>query len=328
MVSSYIKLHKSGELLQRGEMAKGMLYRCRVCPHVCAVNRFETKTGKCFSGVLPIVSSYGAHKGEEPVISGSRGAGNIFFGNCNLKCIYCQNYEISQNPKEECRNEVTPERLAEIMLEMQEGGCHNIGFVSPSHFVPQIISAVNIAAGKGLEVPLVYNSNGYDSVESLKLLDGIIDIYLPDFKYGKSDYGVEYSKVPDYFNVAKAAISEMYRQTGDDFFTDSEGVLRRGLIVRHLVLPNGLAESEEVFKFIAGELSRKVHMSVMSQYYPTHRAEREILLSRKVSVGEYERVRELLLKYDLEEGWVQEYESSDYYRPAFKASPDNPFEGG
>jgi len=327
MIPSYIDLYHSGELRKRGEMANGMLYRCRVCPHECRMNRFETKSGKCFSGALPIVSSYTAHLGEEPVISGRMGAGNIFFGNCNLKCLFCQNHEISQNPKVECKNEVTLERLAGIMIELQNKGCHNIGLVSPSHFVPQIIAALQIAVEQGLKIPLVYNSNGYDSVESLKLLEGIIDIYLPDFKYGNSEAGLKYSKAPDYFIHAKNAISEMYRQIGDVFITDNEGVLQRGIIIRHLVLPNGLAESEGILRFISSELSNKIYISLMSQYYPAHKAGDEILLSRKVSVNEYERVKMLLEKYGLGNGWVQEPESSEFYRPSFKSSPDNPFEG-
>ena len=280
--------------------------------------------GTCQSGDQPIVSSYTLHFGEEPVLSGTNGAGNIFFGNCNLRCDYCQNFEISQNPAEEKLNEVSVERLAEIMLELQNKNCHNIGLVSPTHFAVPILKSIRLAIVKGLNLPVIYNSNGYDPVEVLKLYKDVVDIYLPDFKYGNNDYGRFYSKAPDYFDKAKLAIKEMYDQVGSELVYEN-GVVVRGLIIRHLVLPNGLSESEEVFKFISRELDPKIHISVMAQYYPTNRASKNILLNRKISETEYVRVLALLEKYGLENGWVQEMDSHEFYRPNFDDDREDPF---
>jgi len=323
-IPSYIKLLKSGELEQRAEEALNILKSCKSCPRNCEVNRFENEYGFCMSGYLPIVSSYTPHFGEEPVLSGTRGAGNIFFGNCNLRCIYCQNFEISQNWKNERKHEVTHEHLAEIMLKLQQMGCNNIGLVSPTHFSATILKSILIAAQNGLNLPIIYNTNGYDSVEILKLYDGVIDIYLPDFKYGNDQYARKYSFVDDYFEKTKAAIKEMFRQVGDELVYDGNVVVR-GLIIRHLVLPNGLAESEKVFQFIAEELSPNVHISLMSQYYPTNKAHKEILLSRTIRESEYERTLELMDKYGLHNGWIQEMDSYEHYRPKFWESRDNPF---
>jgi len=316
-IPSYIKLLKSGELEQRAEEALNILKSCKSCPRNCEVNRFENEYGFCMSGYLPIVSSYTPHFGEEPVLSGTRGAGNIFFGNCNLRCIYCQNFEISQNWKNERKHEVTHEHLAEIMLKLQQMGCNNIGLVSPTHFSATILKSILIAAQNGLNLPIIYNTNGYDSVEILKLYDGVIDIYLPDFKYGNDQYARKYSFVDDYFEKTKAAIKEMFRQVGDELVYDGNVVVR-GLIIRHLVLPNGLAESEKVFQFIAEELSPNVHISLMSQYYPTNKAHKEILLSRTIRESEYERTLELMDKYGLHNGWIQEMDSYEHYRPNLK----------
>ena len=323
-IPSYIKLLKSGELEQRAEEALNILKSCKSCPRNCEVNRFENEYGFCMSGYLPIVSSYTPHFGEEPVLSGTRGAGNIFFGNCNLRCIYCQNFEISQNWKNERKHEVTHEHLAEIMLKLQQMGCNNIGLVSPTHFSATILKSILIAAQNGLNLPIIYNTNGYDSVEILKLYDGVIDIYLPDFKYGNDQYARKYSFVDDYFEKTKAAIKEMFRQVGDELVYDGNVVVR-GLIIRHLVLPNGLAESEKVFQFIAEELSPNVHISLMSQYYPTNKAHKEILLSRTIRESEYERTLELMDKYGLHNGWIQEMDSYEHYRPKFWESRENPF---
>jgi putative pyruvate formate lyase activating enzyme len=270
------------------------------------------------------VSSYTPHLGEESVLSGTRGAGNIFFGNCNLKCIFCQNYEISQNSKYERQNEVSYERLADIMIELQARNCHNIGLVSPTHFSVQILKSVLIAAGKGLNIPIIYNTNGYDSVEMLKLYDRIADIYLPDFKYGNNFYGETYSDASNYFDHAKNAIKEMYNQVGDKLIYDGN-VIVRGLIIRHLVLPNGLAESEKVFQFISEELSPEIHISLMSQYYPTNKSYKDILIDRPLRESEYEKAISLMDKYGLHNGWFQEMDSSDHYLPEFKMNRQNPF---
>jgi putative pyruvate formate lyase activating enzyme len=311
------------EFLIRISRADEILKSCTSCPRNCFADRTSGEFGSCQSGDKPIVSSYTPHFGEEPVLSGANGTGNIFFGNCNLRCDYCQNFVISQNPKAEIRNEVSVEKLSDIMFELQNVNCHNIGLVSPTHFAVPILKSIKLAADKGLHLPIIYNTNGYDSVEILKLYSDVIDIYLPDFKYGNNDYGRRFSKVPDYFDNCKLAIEEMYNQVGSELVYES-GVVVRGLIIRHLVLPNGLAESEEVFKSIA-ELDPKIHISLMAQYFPTNRAEKNILLNRTVRHSEFERVTELLYKYGLENGWMQEMESHDFYRPDFNGDREDPF---
>ena len=282
----------------------------------------------CYSGRLPIVSSFTAHFGEEPVLSGPGGAGNIFFGNCNLRCVYCQNYQISQTWKEQKRNEITFERLAEMMLELQSKGCHNIGFVSPTHFAPQMARGILLAAEMGLRLPIVYNTNAYDSVEVLKLLDGIVDIYLPDLKYAENEAGFQYSKVRGYADFARLAIKEMFRQMGDELVFDENGLLKRGLLIRLLVLPNDLAGIEENMRWIRDELSPKTAISLMAQYYATNKAatdERYILLSRRISEREWSKTIDILEELGMQEGFMQEYESaSHYYRPDFN-DKDKPF---
>ncbi len=324
MAPSYIKLYESGELKLRAEKALEILRSCNCCPHNCRADRTSGELGTCFSGALPIVSSYTAHFGEEPVLSGTRGAGNIFFGNCNLKCVFCQNHEISQSYQTEKHHTVSLEKLAEIMLELRERGCHNIGLVSPTHFSAAIISAVYIAAQSGLHLPIIYNTNGYDSVDMLKLYDGIIDIYLPDLKYGNNEYARTYSKIENYFDKAKQALKEMYRQVGAELIYDGD-VIVRGMIIRHLVLPNDLADSEPVFQFIAEELSPDVHISLMSQYNPVHKARRDVLLNRHIREIEYERTLDLMDKFGLKHGWVQERDSCEHYTPEFLKDRVNPF---
>lgn len=320
---SYFQI-SDDNFIKRIEKLFQLLENCNICPHDCFVNRKENELGKCLSGFLPIVSSYTLHFGEEPVLSGKNGAGNIFFGNCNLKCIYCQNYEISQNWKVEKQNEISINRLAEIMLELQNQNAHNIGLVSPTHFSPQIMNAIYIAKNNGLHLPIIYNTNAYDSVEVLREFNNVIDIYLPDFKYGENEVGKKLSKTINYFDKACQSIAEMYNQVGDELIYQDEIVVR-GLIIRHLILPNDLAESEKVFEFIAKKLSPKIHISVMSQYYPTNKAEKEILINRTIRASEYERVLDLMDKYKLENGWAQEFESQDYYRPQFNLDRINPF---
>ena len=328
MSARYLTLLAENKLDERVEALEAMLGSCTVCPKLCGNNRLNDEIAACYSGRLPIVSSYTAHFGEEPCLSGTRGAGNIFFGNCNLRCVYCQNYQISQTWKEQKRNEVTHERLAEMMLELQDRGCHNIGFVSPTHFAPQMARAILIAAEKGLTIPIVYNTNAYDSVEVLKLLDGIVDVYLPDLKYADSDAGFQYSKVRDYTLHARAAIKEMHRQMGSSLQFDEDGLLRRGLLIRLLVLPNDIAGIEENLRWIRDELGPKTAVSLMAQYYATNKAatdDRYILLSRRISEGEWFDALSLLEELGMEEGFMQEYESaSHYYRPNFDDA-DEPF---
>lgn len=294
-----------------------MLASCDICPLDCKVDRKEGQIARCYSRYLPIVSSYCPHFGEEPPLVGTNGAGNIFFGNCNLRCVYCQNYQISQNYKVELQNEVTFERLAQIMLELQEKGCHNIGLVSPTHFVPQIIRSLVIAVDRGLRLPIIYNTNAYDSVEILRLLDGIVDIYLPDLKYAEEADGYSYSKVKQYAYFARLALREMHRQVGSKLVLSDDGLLKRGLLIRHLVLPNDLAGSRETLGWIARELGNDVALSVMSQYYPTNKAESITLLSRHIHESEYEKVLALLDEFGFENGWMQNFESQDYYKPDF-----------
>ena len=327
MKPSYIAIHRSGELERRAERLEARLASCDICPRECGVDRSKDKRGQCHSGRLPIVSSVCAHHGEEPAISGSRGSGTIFFGNCNMRCVYCQNHQISQNPKGQKDNEMDCHTLAERMLYLQdELGCHNINFVSPSHFVPQIVSAVLEAVPMGLRIPLVYNSSGYDSVATLKELDGIIDVYLPDLRYASDEWARKLSHARDYVASARSAIKEMHRQVGD-LVMDESGLARQGLIVRHLVLPNGLAGSRESLRWLVQEIGPSLTVSVMSQYSPQHRAGHKRLLNRTISQAEYDEVLRLLAELGLENGWAQEMGASEEYLPDFQRE-GHPFEAG
>lgn len=328
MKPNFLQLFRTGELEDRVLKLEKLLEACTVCPKDCGNNRLADEIAACYSGRLPIVSSYTVHFGEEPVLSGTHGAGNVFFGNCNLRCVYCQNFQISQTWKTQKKNEISHERLAEIMLELQAKGCHNIGFVSPTHFAPQLVRAIFLAAQKGLNLPIVYNTNAYDSVEVLKLLDGIVDVYLPDLKYAENSVGYEFSKIRDYATYARAAIKEMFRQTGDNLIFDENGLLQKGLLIRLLVLPNDLAGIAENLQWIRDELSPKTAISLMAQYYATNKAatdERYILLSRRISEREWFSAVALLEDLGLETGFMQEYESaSHYYRPDF-TDAEKPF---
>ena len=318
MESSYIALYYSGELERRAHALEARLASCDICPRECHVNRLENELGFCHSGRLPIVSAVCAHQGEEPVISGSRGSGTVFFGNCNMRCVYCQNYQISQNWKKQKSKEIDCHTLAENMLYLQdELGCHNINFVSPSHFVPQLIRAVLEAVPIGLRVPLVYNTNAYDSIASLRELEGIINIYLPDLRYASDYWANKLSRTPDYVERARQAIKEMHRQVGN-VILDESGIAQQGLIERHLILPNGLAGSDESLTWLAQELSPAVTVSIMSQYLPAHRAKQIPLLSRNISTAEYETIVSLLSDLGMENGWVQEMGSSEDYVPDFE----------
>lgn len=325
---SYLKLFESGELEKRVTQLEALLERCTVCPLDCGNNRLKDELARCYSGMMPIVSSYTAHFGEEPALVGTHGAGNIFFGNCNLRCVYCQNYQISQTHKEQIKNQVTHERLAEMMLDLQSRGCHNINFVSPTHFVPQMTRAILIAARQGLNLPIVYNTNAYDSADVLKLLDNVVDVYLPDLKYAENDAGYDYSKVKNYKDHARRAIAEMFRQTGDELVFGADGLLKRGLVIRLLVLPNDLAGIRESLEWIRDTLSPRVAVSMMAQYYATNRAatdKRYTLLSRRITESEWLRALSVLDELGMEEGWMQEYDgASHYYRPDFTNS-DAPF---
>jgi len=313
----YIALYRSGELKRRAEALEARLVSCDICPRECGVNRLAGERGFCHSAYLPIVSAVCAHYGEEPVISGSRGSGAIFFGNCNMRCVYCQNYQISQDWRRQQSREMDYHTLAERMLYLQdELKCHNINLVSPSHFVPQLVRAVLEAVPMGLRLPLVYNTSGYDSIKSLRELDGIIDIYLPDLRYASNKWARKFSKAKDYVAHARVAIKEMYRQVGD-LVLDEAGLAQRGLIVRHLILPNGLASSQESLTWLVREVSPRVTVSIMAQYFPTHRAPQIPLLSRTISPLEYQEVIDLVNNLGLENGWIQEMGASENYLPDF-----------
>jgi putative pyruvate formate lyase activating enzyme len=281
---AYLPLHKSGELRLRAEQGLTMLRSCRVCPRDCDVDRLEDQRAVCLTGRYAVVASYFPHFGEEDCLRGHRGSGTIFFANCNLKCVFCQNHDISQKP---AGREVTPEELAALMLELQSLGCHNINFVTPEHVVPQIVEALPFAVEAGLRVPLVYNTSGYDSLESLKLLDGIVDIYMPDFKYWSSEASKRYSKAADYPEAAREGLREMQRQVGN-LVLDREGLAVRGLLVRHLVMPGGVAATREVMRFLAREISPKVYVNLMDQYYPAFKTDRYPEIHRRISEEEYQ----------------------------------------
>lgn len=286
---------------QRALMARELMSPCRLCPRECSVDRLGGEKGFCKTGVDPIVSSRGLHPGEEPPISGYNGSGTIFFSNCNLSCIFCQNYPISQLG---VGSEIKSRQLASSMITLQERGAHNINFVTPSHVVGSILEALAIAMEEGLALPLLYNSSGYDSMDELKLLDGVVDIYLPDMKYSSDEYAAKYSSAINYVEVNRAAIKEMHRQVGV-LQMDDRGIAGRGLLIRHLMLPDGKSGTEDVLKFIAEEISTDTYVSLMSQFFPANRAGDSPEMGRYVSKAEYEEATEILHKYGLESGYVQ-----------------------
>ncbi|HPH48384.1 MAG TPA: radical SAM protein, partial [Methanothrix sp.] len=256
------------ELKDRATEALSRLACCDICPRCCAVDRLSDQRGFCRTGRLAGVASYTPHFGEEDCLVGRAGSGTIFFSGCNLSCLFCQNYDISQ---QEAGREVSPGNLAKMMLALQDCGCHNINFVTPTHVVPQILEALALAREGGLHLPLVYNSGGYESIETLRLLEGVIDIYMPDAKYGQDGPALKYSGAPDYVERMKSALKEMHRQVGD-LVLDEAGIARRGLLVRHLVLPEGLAGTAEVVRFISQEISEYTYLNVMAQYHPAYQA--------------------------------------------------------
>jgi putative pyruvate formate lyase activating enzyme len=317
-VPTYRSLARSGELARRAAELEAMLAPCTLCPHRCGVDRLRDERARCHTGRLAVVSSYTAHSGEEPPLVGPRGIGNIFFGNCTLRCAYCQNHEISQRHRDEESHRVSDEHLAEIMLELQERGCHAIGLVSPTHVVPQIVRALERAAVGGLSLPLVYNTSAYEEPEVLRLLEGIVDVYLPDLKYADDAIALTYSGARQYVERSRAGILEMHRQVGSALVLGDDGLVKRGLIIRHLVLPNDLAGSRDSLGWIRQRLGREVTLSIMAQYYPANRANAIPLLDRTLRVSEYDRVIETLSALELENGWAQELDAEAYYRPDFR----------
>lgn len=287
MNPGYLALYASGELARRAENARQRLAECRMCPRQCKVNRLEGKKGVCGTGSQVEVASYSPHFGEESPLVGSSGSGTIFISHCNLLCVFCQNYEISHLGE---GTKATAGQLASMMISLQRQGCHNINFVTPSHVVPQILAALPIAIEKGLTVPLVYNTSGYDSVTTLQLLEGVFDIYMPDFKFWSTESAKRFAKAPDYPEKAREAIREMHRQVGD-LILDERKVAMKGLLVRHLVMPGCLEETADIMRFLASEISPRTYVNVMDQYRPCGRARQYPPIDRQLSREEYDQAR-------------------------------------
>ncbi|HRZ86922.1 MAG TPA: radical SAM protein [bacterium] len=298
---SYLKAYRDGSLSAACSRLVARLKPCDLCPRRCGVNRLDGGAGFCGSGRLASVFTYQRHMGEEPVISGERGSGTVFFSHCNMKCIYCQNYRFSSlGEGVECE----PERLAAIFMEIQEMGCHNLNLVTPSHVVPQILEALILAIPQGFSLPIVYNTSGYESADVISELAGIVDIYLPDMRYGDDGAAMRCSNAPGYVAANRAAVAEMFRQAGP--LAVEGGVARRGMIVRHLVLPGGLSGTATVFRFIAERLSKDIHISLMRQYNPVYKAAGLPPLDRRITDDEYADAVKLLEEYGLENGWIQD----------------------
>ena len=300
----YLDLYQSGELLKRVRSAYQRLKHCDLCPHDCHVNRIKGETGVCGVGLLPKIASANVHTGEEPPISGTRGSGTIFLSGCSLKCRFCQNFPISQFGNGE---ELATGALAERMLRLQRQGVHNINFVTPTHFLPQILAALWLAIPQGFRLPIVWNSSGYEKVDALQLLDGVVAIYLPDMKYVDDATAQRLSSAPGYREINRIAVNEMLRQVGHLQMSE-EGIATKGLIIRHLVLPEGLAGTRDTLRWIADNLGNETNISLMRQYFPAHQAMLTAGIERKITIDEYEVASEYLEEFDLENGWVQESE--------------------
>ncbi|MBU0478031.1 radical SAM protein [bacterium] len=319
MFPKYLKTYKSGLLKEKVKRAHEILSSCTLCPRNCSVNRLKDKKGFCRSGKDLIVSRAVAHFGEEPPISGTSGSGTIFFSNCNLKCIFCQNYQISQLGM---GNKVTTEELADMMLSLQKSGSHNINLVSPTHFLPQILEGLYMAIGKGLKIPIVYNTGGYDSLEIIKLLDGIVNIYLPDMKYSDNLTAEKLSSAPDYPQHNRAAIVEMFCQVGN-LKLDNSKVAVSGLLIRHLILPDDLAGSYNTLSFLANKISRDVWIGLMSQYHPSYRANKDKRVNQRITGKEYKKVINWAEGLGFKNCLIQGIDSSDLFLPDFEK--DQPF---
>ncbi|MFA5410337.1 MAG: radical SAM protein [Candidatus Omnitrophota bacterium] len=302
MYPLYLAAYQDGNLERAIEESFQRLKNCSICPRKCGVNRLKNEKGFCKTGLLPKVCSFMPHLGEEPPISGTQGSGTIFFSHCDMACVYCQNYEFSQLGQ---GREVDFEKLADFMLQLQNLGCHNLNLVTPTHVMPQILKALSIAIGRGLKLPIVYNTGGYELTEMIKLLEGIVDIYLPDMRYADNAAAIKYSAAPDYPEYNQAAVKEMQRQVGTAEI-DNSGVIKRGLVIRHLVLPNNISGTEKIMKFISQEISQEAYISLMSQYLPYHKARSFKELDRRLTEAEYEKAKQILEKYGLSNGWVQE----------------------
>ena len=299
---SYLKLYKSGELNAIIDKAFGLLQSCVICPRKCKVNRLKNEKGFCKTGLRAKVCSFMPHHGEEPPISGYNGSGTIFFSHCNMACVYCQNFEFSQMEE---GKEVEAEELAGFMLQLQNLNCHNINLVTPTHVMPQILQALKLAVSQGLKLPIVYNTGGYELKGILKLLQGIVDIYLPDMRYADNEMAVKYSDAPDYATYNQEALREIHRQVGVAQI-DEAGIIKKGVIIRHLVMPNNIAGTDKIMCFISRELSKDTYLSLMSQYYPCFKAEEFAGLSRRITQKEYKKAQSSMERYGLHNGWIQE----------------------
>ena len=301
LVPSYLKLFQSGELLERIEMLNSKLQECNLCPRRCGVNRTDGELGYCKGGRDLVVSSAFSHFGEELPLVGVSGSGTIFLTHCNLRCVFCQNYDISHLGS---GNFISAKEVAKTMVRLQDMGCQNINFVTPTHYVPQIVEALPLAIKMGLNLPLVFNCGGYELVEVLELLDGIFDIYMPDMKFMNGNVSRKYCGASDYPAIVKAAVKEMHRQVGDADI-NTNGIMEKGLLVRHLVMPNGLAGSSDCFRFIAEEISKDTYINIMAQYYPCYEANKYEEISRRITVKEYKDAIEQAKEYGLHRGFIK-----------------------
>lgn len=291
------------------------LAKCEICPHKCRIDRTKNQIGRCKSTDKVKIALYSIHDFEEPCISGKNGSGTVFFSNCNMNCIYCQNYEISQEGR---GKEMSIEELADIFIKQQNRNVENINLVTPTSYVLQIIEAIKIAKSNGLKIPIVYNTNGYERVETLKLLKGYIDIYLPDLKYYDDKIGKKYSKIDNYFEIATKAIQEMYRQVGAPKL-DERGIIKKGLMIRHLVLPNNIENSKKVLKWIKENIDENVYIDIMAQYFPTYKAKESLELNRKLTKEEYEEIEQYVYELDIKNGYMQELgEHEEEYVPKWE----------
>lgn len=304
------QVEKSNEINYLSELNK-----CNLCPHECNINRNDGKIGRCRASNKVKIALYSTHNFEEPCISGTKGSGTVFFSNCNLNCVYCQNYEISQLGK---GKEITIEELSDIFLIQQEKHVENINLVTPTSYVPQIIQAIKIAKNKGLKIPIVYNTNSYENIETLKILEGYIDIYLPDLKYSQNDLGKRYSNIDNYFEIATKAIKEMVRQVGVPKI-NKNGIIQKGVIIRHLVLPNNIENSKKVLKWIKENLPEEIYISIMAQYFPTYKAKDNNELNRKLTKDEWSEIENYIEELNIKNGYVQELgEHEEEYVPKWE----------
>ena len=291
------------------------LEKCEICPHECGINRTKKQIGRCKSTDKIKIALYSIHKFEEPCISGGNGSGTVFFSNCNLNCIYCQNYEISQEGK---GKEISVEELADIFIKQQNRKAENINLVTPTSYTLQIIEAIKIAKKRGLNIPIIYNTNGYEKVETLKLLEGYVDVYLPDLKYYDDELGKKYSKVDKYFEIAVKAIKEMYRQVGSPKL-DERGMIKSGLMIRHLVLPNNIENSKKILRWIKENIDENVYVDIMAQYFPTYKAKESKDLNRKLTKEEYKEIEEYVYDLNIKNGYMQDLgEHEEEYVPKWE----------